>query len=348
MDFFDRQRRLKGFGSNGQDLLAGATVLIAGMGGLGCPVALYLAASGVRQLILADGDVVDPSNLHRQILFGVQDIGKNKASTAAARLQMMYPYVRVLSVEQHLKSANLRDIIHHANIVIDATDRFDTRYLLNDACYLSGVPLVQGAVSAYEGTCSVFHYPSSEQGFDYRHAFPSPPLAGEIPSCEEEGVLGVLPGVIGTLMATEAIKILSGVGEVLSGKILHYDLRTQQTYHIQLVRSAVQHPASWEELINREANDQLTRNATEATENGRVFIDVREPGEIKSEDRLKGINIPLSSLITRRREWECFPRLIVYCQTGVRSEMAVRKMKALRPDLDIVQLNGGLEACNNT
>lgn len=344
MDFFDRQRRLKGFGDQGQSMLAKASVLIAGVGGLGCPVALYLAAAGVGELILADGDVVDASNLHRQVLFGVQDMGKNKAVAAAAKLQTMYPSLRINAIDQNLDTLIIKEHIGNVRVVVDASDRFEIRYVLNDCCYLANVPLVQGAVSGYEGTCSVFHYPTVSEGFDYRHVFPESPRPGEIPTCEEEGVLGVLPGVIGTMMAGEVIKIISGVGEVLSGKMLHYDLRSQQTYHIRLSRQRVKHPASWEDILPQPAVCRQLQSESEIGESERVFIDVRDPGEIDDDQPLKGLNIPLSSLINRRHEWECFPRLTVYCQSGVRSELAVRKMKELRPDLDIVQLEGGVNS----
>lgn len=346
MNLFERQQRLKGFGEEGQERLSRATVLIAGLGGLGCPVALYLAAAGIGGLVLADGDVVDASNLHRQILFGVNDIGKNKAITAAEKLSQRYPALQIRPVSRYLAPEGLEELLQPVDLLVDATDQFPVRYLLNDACRLAGKPLVQGTVSGYEGTCSVYHYPDSSLGFDYRHAYPRMPEPGEIPTCSEEGVLGVLPGIIGTMMAGEVIKIIARTGIVLSGKLLHYDLRSSSVYTVTLEKSSLKLPDSWRELaaFHGAAKAAATMACPPAVShgNGSCYIDVREPHEIMPDDPIRGVNIPLAELDARQEEWATFSCITVYCQTGIRSRQAVRKIKSMRPDITVHHLEGGI------
>lgn len=343
MDFFDRQRRLNGFGASGQEKLGQSTVLIAGTGGLGCPVALYLAAAGTGKIILVDGDTVDPSNLHRQILFGVEDIGRKKASTAAGHLQKMYPHLVVQSADSWITPGLLKDLIMEVDVIVDATDNFDTRFLLNDFARIYRKPLVHGAVLGFEGLFSVFQYPDPERGFDYRHLVSEKPPAGEIPACGEDGVLGVLPGIIGTHMAAEAIKIVTGTGEVISGIVSHFDLRSQRWYNISLQKNARIKLAETEaDLVA--GNDRSDCDSGQKWQlQGELLVDVREPGEICADDPVTGLNIPLADIRSRRAEWENYTQIVVFCQSGSRSKRAMQTMQQIAPGIKISHLEGGIE-----
>ena len=343
MDFFDRQRRLKGFGAEKQGLLAKATVLIAGMGGLGCPAALYLAAAGVGKMILIDDDTVHPTNLHRQILFGVDDIGQPKAAVAAARLSAMYPECKVLHYVSRADLPTLQPLMNTVDVLIDATDNFSARYLLNDVCGVTNVPLVHGSVLGYEGQFTVFHYPDTSNGFDYRHLVPVRPGANEIPSCGEEGVLGVLPGIIGTMMAAETIKIITNLGEVMSGKVKHFDLRTQQWYEIKLRHEELMGlPGNWEEIHQEDAMVDCNAEIENLTA-GQLLIDVREPGEICNDDPLKGINIPLGSLRQNAALWSGYSSIVLFCQSGNRSRKAIDIIRSISPLIQVSHIEGGID-----
>lgn len=195
-------------------------MLVVGAGGLGSPVLMYLAAAGVGRLGLVEMDRVDVSNLQRQVLFDTPSVGQRKAEIAKSRLESLNPHIQIEAHAERITSENALRLLHPYDLVIDCTDNFPTRYLLNDACVLLDKPLVYGAIHQFEGQLSVFHH---QGGPCYRCLFPQPPRPGTVPSCAEAGVFGVLPGVIGSLMATEAIKVLLGLGEVLSGTLLLYD-----------------------------------------------------------------------------------------------------------------------------
>src|SRR5690348_7613553 len=222
---YARHLILPDVGVEGQQRLKAARVLIVGAGGLGSPVALYLAAAGVGTLGVIDFDVVDISNLQRQILHGAKDVGRSKLESARARLRDVNPHVRVETYEARLTSANALDIIADYDIVVDGTDNFATRYLTNDACVLLGKPNVYGSIFRFEGQASVFGVPD---GPCYRCLFPEPPPPGSVPSCAEGGVFGVLPGIVGTIQATETIKLILGIGETLAGRLLLIDAQSMQ------------------------------------------------------------------------------------------------------------------------
>jgi adenylyltransferase/sulfurtransferase len=231
---FERQTILPNFGLIEQQKLLEAKVLVIGAGGLGCPALLYLAAAGIGTLGIIDFDVVSISNLNRQVLFGATDVGMPKASCAAVKLKNLYPDLHCLPFNKKLKARLCRDLFDHFDVIVDASDNFATRYLVNDACVLLGKPLVYGAVFRYEGQVGVFNFPNNEAA-NYRDAYPEMPGAGEVPSCAEAGVLGILPGVIGTMQAGEVIKIISGVGEPLQNKILSYTYLQNSFYEIQVL-----------------------------------------------------------------------------------------------------------------
>lgn len=220
LDRYARHIVLPGVGGSGQARLKQSSVLVIGAGGLGSPVLMYLAAAGVGRLGIVEMDRVDLSNLQRQVLFDTTAIGQSKAEVAKARLLGLNPHVQVETHALKLDAQNALPILETYDLVIDCTDNFPTRYLVNDACVLLRKPLVYGAIHQFEGQLSIFHY---QGGPCYRCLFPNPPRPGMVPSCSEAGVFGVLPGVIGSLMATEAVKVLLEVGDVLSGQLLLYD-----------------------------------------------------------------------------------------------------------------------------
>jgi molybdopterin/thiamine biosynthesis adenylyltransferase/rhodanese-related sulfurtransferase len=232
---YARQRRLPELGDEGQRRLAAARVLIVGVGGLGSPAALYLAAAGVGTLSLVDDDVVDESNLHRQLLYGTADIGRPKLDAAAARLANVNPLVRVVRHETRLGRDNAVDLIRGHDIVLDGTDTFAARYAINDACVMLGVPFVYGSVARFDGQVSVFGTPA---GPCYRCLFPEPPAPGAVPTCAEEGVLGVLPGLIGLWQATEVLKWCAGLGQPLAGRLLLHDALAARTREVRVARRA--------------------------------------------------------------------------------------------------------------
>jgi len=230
MKRYSRQIILPEIGLIGQEKLAAAKVLVVGAGGLGCPVLQYLAAAGVGKIGIADGDVVSVSNLNRQVLYTNEDIGKAKVDCVKARLNAQNPEVEIAGYNTFLSEKNAREIIAQYDIVVDGTDQIPVRYLLNDVCVELGKPMVYGAIHKFEGQVSVFNF---QGGPTYRDLFPEQPAAGSIPSCAENGVLGVLPGMIGLVQATEVLKIIVGFGEVFSGKLWLFNTKTMQSESIE-------------------------------------------------------------------------------------------------------------------
>ncbi len=235
-DRYRRQLTLPSFGTEGQERLKASRVLIVGAGGLGSPAALYLAAAGVGMLGLVDNDVVDITNLHRQLLHGTSDVGRNKLDSACDRLHETNPHVRVVAHRSWLTSANSMDIVAGYDLVIDGADNFATRYLVNDTCVLLGKPNVYGSVFRYDGQVSVF---AMSDGPCYRCLHPESPPPGAVPNCAEGGVLGVMPGLVGTIQATEAIKLLTGIGTPLAGRLMMIDGLSMRFHSLALAR----HPA---------------------------------------------------------------------------------------------------------
>ena len=214
---YQRHLSLQGFGLAAQERLKAGTVLMIGAGGLGCPALLYLAAAGVGRIVIVDPDSVDTSNLQRQVLYVSGDRGANKAETAARRLRALNPLVRIDAHPVRFERSNALDLVRSCDLVVDGSDNFPTRYLVNDACVIAGRPFVYGAIQGFEGHVSVFNW---RGGPTYRCLFPEPPEPGTVPNCAEAGVLGAVTGLIGAAQACEAIKVLSGVGELLAGRLL--------------------------------------------------------------------------------------------------------------------------------
>lgn len=350
MQRYNRQIILPGFGARGQARLAQARVLVVGGGGLGCPALLYLAAGGVGHLGVVDFDVVDVSNLHRQILYNQNDVGKPKAEVAAQKLSEAYPDTQFQAFNTRLTNENALSIFADYDIIIDGSDNFGTRYLVNDACALLRKPLIYGAVYRYEGQIGVFG-----ANINYRDLFPTPPAANEVPNCAEAGVLGVLPGIIGNMQANEAIKLIAMIGQPLYGKILTYNSLHNSFYEMLLTpntaakaqmpqnqadflkmnydfyceNSAIINEINWADLSSFISEDTL-------------LVDVRQPEEMPKLSDFPHLSIPLSDLNNRLDELKNAPKIIVFCQSGVRSKKAVNQLSSAFPHKEIYSVKGGI------
>jgi molybdopterin/thiamine biosynthesis adenylyltransferase/rhodanese-related sulfurtransferase len=343
---YSRHLILPDVGTEGQRKLKAARVLLIGAGGLGSPLALYLAAAGVGQIGLVDFDVVDVTNLQRQVLHGTSDVGTPKLVSARKRIAEVNPFVELTTYEEPLTSANALEIFRGYDLVVDGTDNFPTRYLVNDACVLLGIPNVYGSIYRFEGQASVF---GTKDGPCYRCLYPEPPPPGLVPSCAEGGVLGVLPGLVGTLQATEAIKLILGIGEPLVGRLLLVDA-LGATFRTVKVRKDPNCPAcgtrtltqlidyeqfcgsphtggeqkvtaSIPEISPRDAADRLAKGEV-------VFVDVREPHELQIARYPKVTAIPLGQLADHVGELPRDRDLVLACRTGVRSAKAVQQLQA--------------------
>jgi adenylyltransferase/sulfurtransferase len=347
-------------GRSGQERLKGAKVLCVGAGGLGSPLAMYLAAAGVGTLGLVDFDVVDETNLQRQILHGTKDIGKRKVRSARETIADVNPLTNVVVHETRLSSENALDILAGYDVVADGTDNFPTRYLVNDACVLSGKPSAYGSVFRFEGQASVFAH---EDGPCYRCLYPEPPPPGLVPSCAEGGVLGVLPGVIGLIQATEVVKLVLGIGETLVGRLLLYDALAM-TFREMKVRRDPDCPVCGDRptvtrLVdydrfcgvpgaNGALDDELDIEPAELharLQDGEdlLVLDVRNPDEF-ALCRLDGSElIPLPELAGRAHALDAGRSTVVLCHTGVRSALAVRYLRDLG-FRQVRNLRGGIDA----
>jgi sulfur-carrier protein adenylyltransferase/sulfurtransferase len=329
----------------GQKQLKAAKVLTVGTGGLGSPLALYLAAAGVGTIGIVDFDVVDESNLQRQIIHGTSDVGRPKVQSAHEKLKDINPNVEVRVHEEALTSENALEIFEDYDVIVDGTDNFPTRYLVNDACVLLGKPNVYGSIFRFEGQASVFY---AEEGPCYRCLYPEPPPPGLVPSCAEGGVLGVLPGAVGTIQATEAVKLILGIGEPLIGRLLLYDALSMRFREMKL-RKDPDCPVCGEnptvtELIDYQEFCGIPQAETAAKENGVPEItvgelkakmdhgedinvlDVREPHEYEVANI--GVRlIPLGELPQRLVELDQDEYFVVHCKTGGRSAKAVKLLQ---------------------
>jgi adenylyltransferase/sulfurtransferase len=345
---WSRQVRLPQLGPEGQEKLAAATVAIVGVGGLGCPAALYLAAAGVGTLGLIDDDAVDATNLQRQVLFTERDIGRGKVEVAAQRLAAMHERLTINQHATRLTAANARELLAQYEIVVDGNDNFPTRYAVNDACVLSGKPNVYGSVLQFEGRASLF---VPGHGPCYRCLYAEPPPPGLVPNCADAGVLGVLPGVIGSIQAAEAIKWICGIGETLVGRLLVIDMLAMSFDEFEVARNpqcalcgdtpTITEPVAYTEFCDTSANageypdddydrdDRITpRVAKRRIDAGDpiVLLDVREPIELQMAAVQPSQWLPLGEF-EQRWQREILPHrhdeVIVLCHHGVRSRMVV-------------------------
>lgn len=329
---YSRHLLLPEVGAAGQQRLSRSRVLIVGLGGLGSPLAIYLAAAGVGHLGLVDDDVVDSSNLHRQPLHGTSDLGRPKLESGIDRLRDLNPYINVTPHHARLTSENALELIKQYDVVADGTDNFPTRYLVNDASVLLGVPNVHASVFRFEGQVSVFGAPG---GPCYRCLYPEPPPPGLVPSCAEGGVLGVLPGTVGTLQATEVLKLLLGIGEPLVGRLLMYDALSAGFETLEVPRNpdcplcglspSIRTLVDYDAFCGLEAVPEISVAELSARLGSKPprLLDVRDPEE-RAADSLGGAFIPLGQLAGRLEELDRSEELVVYCRSGVRSGQAVR------------------------
>lgn len=340
-DRYQRQIILKEFGESGQQKLLQSKVLVIGAGGLGCPALQYLAAAGVGTIGIVDDDVVSLTNLHRQVLFSTFDIGFSKAEKAKHSLTRLNPDIHIIAYNERLTTKNALDIMTAYDMVIDGTDNFATRYLVNDACVLLNKPLVYGAVSQFEGQVAVFNSPNKkgDAPVNYRDLFPNPPKDGEVLNCAEAGLLGVLPGIIGTMQANETIKLITGIGKALVNSLLTYNALNNQVYEISLVANQASRmliPTTKAEF------EQMDYNWLCASHNQRfeidgarfgqimnigtsVIIDVREVNESPKPTGFNYTQIPLSKFRNEILSIKGDP-VILFCQTGKRSLQAAQML----------------------
>ena len=358
-DRYSRQVLLKNFGTVAQQKLLDTKVLVVGAGGLGCPALQYLTAAGVGTIGIADADTVSLSNLQRQVLYTTADIGSSKTSVAAARLRQMNPEISIVVHALMVNNKNALSLFNNYDLILDGTDNFATRYLINDACVLLGKPLVFGAVYQYEGQVAVFNSQDANGiSIHYRHIFPESPGPDEAPDCAAAGVLGTLPGIVGILQATEIIKLITGIGKPLRNAMLTWNALSAESTIIDLspaATSTIIMPKTMDEyeamdypafcnnaigdhiqLINSDAFSKLLKNENIA------IIDVREVGEEPSAN-FRNIQAPLSTFVENIGQIEHYNEIALFCQSGARSLKAARLLaEHFNKQKKIYSLVGGI------
>ncbi len=360
---YSRHLILPEVGLEGQLKIKNSKVLVVGTGGLGAPVILYLAAAGVGTIGLIDFDIVDESNLQRQIIHTTRDIGRPKISSATDRIKGINPHVKVVSYNDKLTSKNAIEIIKDFDIVVDGTDNFQTRYLINDSCVLLNKPFVYGSIFRFEGQVSVFN---AYDGPCYRCLYPEPPPVGLVPSCAEGGVIGVLPGIIGTIQANETIKLILGIGEVLSGRLLTFDALRMQFKELKLKSDkecpvCSQHPTvteliDYEEFCGLKRPDEKTiveeisaidlKNLINEKRSVQI-VDIRQPHELQI-GKIDGTKaIPFGQLVRRKDELDSSKKVVVVCKIGLLSAEVIRQLKDAGYSGEIYSLKGGITSWAN-
>lgn len=358
---YQRHTVIPGFGIKGQEKLKAAKVLVIGSGGLGNPLALYLAAAGVGTIGIVDGDVVEESNLQRQILYNSDDLGSGKVETAQRKLHALNPFINLKVFNTWLTRTNAMEIIAGFDVVADGTDNFATRYLVNDACVFLGKTNVYASIYQFEGQVSVFNlgYPDrDERGPNYRDLYPSPPPADFVPSCAAGGVLGVLPGIIGSLQALEVIKIITGLGETLSGRLFTFDALTFETRNLLIQKDPAnpltgQHPTIFE-LIDYDDFCSLQKDPAVKKVSAEEFDTMRHSGEVQIVDvrepeeyatfNVGGQLIPLSDIPANHLAISRSKKVVICCKSGKRSEKAIRLLEEEFGFDNLYNLEGGLMA----
>jgi len=355
---YQRQIILPDFGQEGQQKLLKAKILVIGAGGLGCPVLQYLAAAGVGTIGIVDDDVVAINNLHRQVLYSADDLGLSKAKRAAQILDQLNPGIRIIPYSERLTAQNALILFDEFDTIIDCTDNFSTRYMINDACVLMNKPLVYGAISRFEGQVAVFNFMrnGNDEAVNYRDLFPNPPREDEVLNCAEAGVLGPLAGIIGSMMANETIKLITGIGAPLANQLLTFNALSNQVYQLALsVRNETRSLIPENEVAFLQTDyEWLCSSETKESEidpylfnnliaKGNVdVIDVREPGEIPVVNDFSNIKIPLAKL-SENRSLIKSDTIIAFCQSGKRSLQAVKILSNIfGGDRKIYSLRGGI------
>ncbi len=344
---YNRQILIPEFGIEAQTKLKNAKILVVGAGGLGSPILLYLTAAGVGNIGIVENDTIDSSNLQRQILYSEQNIGNSKVVEAAKRLNELHSGTKVDIFQTFLSSQNALDIIKNYDLVIDGTDNFPTRYLINDACILLNKPFIYGAIYRFEGQIAVFNYRNS---ICYRDLFPNPPSAEQAPNCSVAGVLGVLPGIVGSIQALEAIKIITGIGESLSGKLYIIDTLSMQSRILPIPKffdnSSIKTLIDYEKFCSAETNNADIRNISweEVQElDNYLIVDVREKLEFLTQN-IGGISIPLGELSKNINKIPSEQNIILVCQTGKRSQKAYQILESEGIFTQIFNLEGGIQS----
>jgi molybdopterin/thiamine biosynthesis adenylyltransferase/rhodanese-related sulfurtransferase len=357
---YSRHLLMSTIGELGQKKLKTSKVFVIGAGGLGCPILQYITAAGVGKIGIIDYDVVDESNLQRQILYNVDDIGINKAVAAKKRLQGLNPLIDIVAYQYKLDNENALELFEQYDIIVDGSDNFSTRYLVNDACILSNKPLVYGAIFQFDGQVSVFNY---EDGPSYRCLFPDPPKEGSVPNCSEVGVLGVLPGMIGTTQANEVLKIILGLGSVLSGTLMLIDAleNTQLKVAIEKDQDQIDRVLSNRKgfknydynLFCGLTNDEKDASVISEGEisilaledilkkEDVLLIDVREEWEIPTIKKWNPLNIPLNTLKENLVKIDKQKKKVVFCQSGGRSAKAIAYLQEQGFN-NLINLTGGV------
>ncbi len=351
-------------GMTGQRKLKAASVLMIGTGGLGAPLGMYLAAAGVGRLGLVDFDVVDASNLQRQIIHGTKDVGRPKIASARDRIEDINPHVEIETHDTKLTSANALNLFVNYDVIVDGTDNFPTRYLVNDACVLTGKPNVYGSIFRFEGQASVFW---AERGPCYRCLYPEPPPPGLVPSCAEGGVLGVLPGIIGAIQANETIKIILGAPDILVNRLLLFDAWRMRFRELKLrknpdcpvcgVNPTIKELIDYEEFcgITQQPETKPTMEEITATElkqrldqgDDIQIIDVREPHEYEIGQIPNSKLIPLGQVLNRMNEIDPGRETVMHCKMGGRSAKAIEALQRSGFPGHLVNLKGGITAWSN-
>ncbi len=349
---YSRHFSLPGFGAEAQAKLKNSSVIVIGAGGLGCPVLQYLTAAGVGTIAIVDNDRVGLSNLQRQVLFTSDEIGLYKSEVAVAKLQRLNANINFRSIVSQIHSQNALELLSPYDLIIDCTDNFPTRYLLNDASVLLNKPLIYGSIFRYEGQVAVFNY---QGGVTYRDLYPKPPAPGVVPSCEEGGVLGVLAGIIGCMQANEAIKILSGFAPPLSGKLLLYDSLSNETNIIAIgnknERKKISELIDYDDFCNVQTNpvkymkEVTVQELKELKDKGANFqlIDVREPHEVDICE-IGGELIPQGDIPHNVDKISRDKQVIIHCRSGARSGNMVKWLETNHGFTNLYNLKGGILA----
>ena len=359
LERYSRHLIIPEFNIEGQRKLKNAKVLVVGTGGLGAPLLQYLTAAGVGAIGIVDFDVVDNSNLQRQVLFSTDNVGEPKVDAALKRLKGLNPHINFIVYNTQLTSKNALEIVKDYDVVADGTDNFPTRYLVNDACIILDKPNVYASIFRFDGQVSVFNYVDKKgnRGPNYRDLFPAPPPPGLVPSCAEGGVIGALPGIMGSLQENEVINIITGIGEPLTGRLFLFDALTFETRTVKLIKDKNQEPIK--ELIDYELfcgannNTMEERKVKEITvheleqlkSQGKDYqlIDVREPYEYEIAE-MGGELIPMDSVVDNVERIASDKQVIVHCRSGVRSANAIRALEDKFGFNNLYNLKGGILA----
>ncbi len=341
-----RQTQLAAFGEKAQQKLFNAKVLVVGAGGLGIPVLTYLNAMGVGTLGVIDDDIVSLANLQRQVAYQETDIGKSKVAVLVHTLKVQNSETTIYGYPELLRTGNALEIINLYDVVVDASDNFATRYLINDACVILNKPFVYGALHAFEGQVSVFNY---KDGPTYRCLFPKMPKVDEVPNCDENGVLGIIPGIIGNLQALEVVKLITGVGEVLSGKLLLFDGLTQNYQKINFKKvvenakiTTLKNHYSFECATSFSTIDTLTFEALLKIK-ALQLLDVRTAQEYENFQLKNSIHIPLSDIENEIFKLDFNKDIYVICASGIRSQQAIVILQKRHPKSNFIKVSGGIQ-----